>query len=451
MKTSRTKDLTVGEPVKLIVSFAIPICLGILFQQFYNIVDTMIVGRTLGVDALASVGATGSVMFMILGFCNGICSGFAIPIAQYFGAKDEHTMKKAIANSLWLSAAFSIVITICVVLLCHTILLVMNTPENIIDLSYQYLIIIFWGIPISIFYNMLSGIIRSLGDSKTPVFFLIMASVINIGLDLLCILVFHMGVAGAAYATVFSQLISVICCAVFMIRKYPVLKMSAIERRPDFTIMKKLISMGLPMGLQYSITAIGSVILQSAVNGLGSTVVAAMTSGNKISMFCAAPFDSLGTTMATYGGQNVGAKKLERVDEGLKKGIIIGCIYAVFVFIVLLFFSKKLALLFVTKEETVIIHNIYLLLICNSSCYIFLALVNIVRFMIQGMGFSTFAVIAGVLEMIARAAFGFLLVPMFGFGAACFASPFAWLLADAFLIPAYFHVKKKLVKKFSIE
>ena len=449
MEKSMIKDLTVGSPFKLILSFAFPIFLGILFQQFYNIVDTMIVGRTLGVDALASVGATGSIMFMILGFCNGICSGFAIPIAQYFGAKDEHTMKKAVANSLWLSIFFSVVITISVTMLCRNILQWMNTPENIIELSYQYLIVIFWGIPITVFYNMFSAIIRSLGDSKSPVFFLILSSIINIGLDLLFIIVFKMGVAGAGYATVLSQLFSVILCAIYMVKKYTVLKMTKAEKKPDMHIIKKLLAMGIPMGLQYSITAIGSVILQTAVNGLGSIAVAAMTAGGKISLFCCAPFDALGTTMATYGGQNIGAKRLDRVDEGLKKGIIIGCVYAIAAFVVLFFFGKTFALLFVKKEETEIIKNISLLLICNSSCYIALALVNIVRFMIQGMGFSAFAVIAGVFEMFARAAFGFLLVPLFGFTAACFASPVAWILADVFLIPAYFYVKKKLDVKFS--
>lgn len=449
MEKSITKDLTVGSPFKLIINFAFPIFLGILFQQFYNVVDTMIVGRTLGVDALASVGATGSIMFMILGFCNGVCSGFAIPIAQYFGAKDEHTMKKAIANSIWISVVFSIVITTTVTFLCDDILRLMDTPENIIDLSYQYLIVIFMGIPVVIFYNMFSSIIRSLGDSKTPVFFLVLSSIINIGLDLLFIKVFHMGVAGAGYATVTAQLFSVVLCIWYILKKFSFLKMSKLEKKPDIHIMIKLLSMGLPMGLQYSITAIGSVVLQTAVNGLGSTIVAAMTAGGKISMFCCAPFDALGTTMATYGGQNVGAKRLDRVDDGMKKGILIGCVYAIAAFLVLFFFGKYFALLFVNQGETDIIHNISMLLICNSAFYIPLALVNIVRFMIQGMGFSAFAVIAGVFEMFARAAFGFLLVPLFGFTAACFASPVAWILADVFLIPAYFYVKKKLDVKFS--
>lgn len=451
MSKANTKDLTTGNPFQLILSFSIPIFFGILFQQFYNVMDTMIVGKTLGVDALAAVGATGSVMFMILGFCVGVASGFAIPIAQRFGARDEHGMKKAIANSLWLSLFFSVVLTIVVVLLCRNILTWMNTPDNIIQDSYAYLLIIFLGIPVSFFYNMFSSIIRALGDSKTPLYFLVLSSVLNIGLDLILIIVFQMGVAGAGYATVFSQGVSMVLCGIWMLKKYDVLKMTKEEKQPNLHDMGILCGMGIPMGLQYSITAIGSVILQTAVNGLGSTAVAAMTSGGKISLFFCAPFDALGTAMATYGGQNVGAKRLDRVDEGLKKGSLLGMIYGVGAFLFLFFCGKYLALLFVSKEDVDIIHNISIFLITNSAFYFALTLVNTVRFMIQGMGYSTLAVVSGVMEMVARAAVGFLLVPKFGFQAACFASPFAWVLADLFLIPAYLSVRKKLASRFGTQ
>ena len=447
MEKSYTKDLTKGSVFKLIINFSLPIYFGILFQQFYNIVDTMIVGQTLGVDALASVGATGSIMFMILGFCSGICSGFGIPIAQRFGAKNESGLKKAVANSIWLSIIFSIIITLGVTCLCRNILNWLNTPENIIEMSYSYLIIIFWGIPVTIFYNMFSCIIRSLGDSKTPLFFLAISSLLNIILDLVFIIVFKKGVAGAAYATVISQLVSVILCAVYLFKKYTILKMTETERKIDLKEIKMLLGMGIPMGLQYSITAIGSVVLQTSVNGLGSNAVAAMTSGSKISMFFVAPFDALGTTMATFGGQNVGAKRIDRVSDGMKKGIIIGSVYAVIACIILCLFGKNLALLFVESNEIDIIHNISVFLLFNSLFYVFLSLVNIVRFMIQGMGFSTFAIMAGVLEMIARAVVGFIFVPRFGFIAACLASPLAWVLADIFLIPAFFYVRNKLVQR----
>lgn len=444
----KSKDLTVGSPLKLIVSFAIPIFFGMLFQQFYSVVDTMIVGQTLGVDALAAVGATGSITFMVIGFCNGIASGFAIPVAQRFGAKDERGLKRAIANGVYLSIAFSILITAVVTIYCRDILEFMNTPADIIDGAYKYLIVIFWGIPVTFFYNFFSGIMRSLGDSKTPVAFLIIASVINIVLDIVLIITFHMGVEGAAYATVVSQLVAAAGSGIVMIKKYPVLHMERTDRKMDVQCMMQLCYMGLPMGLQYSITAVGSVILQTAVNGLGSTYVASMTSGSKIACFFLVMFDALGSTMATYCGQNVGAKRLDRVSKGLFTASAIGIGYSLFAGALLAFCGDKLALLFVDSSETEIIANIALYLKLESGFYCLLTLVNCVRFAIQGMGFSMFAVFAGVMEMIARALVAVILVPVLGFAGACLASPMAWVFADLFLIPAFFHVKKKLQRQF---
>lgn len=303
------RDMTQGKPMKLILDFSLPLLFGFLFQQFYSLADTVIVGRTLGVQALAAVGATGSVNFLIIGFCMGVCNGFGIPIAQKFGAKDEVGLRKFVANSVYLSIIFAVVMTIVVVLLCRPLLELMQTPSDIIDRSYQYIVIIFIGIPVTYLYNLLSAYIRSLGDAKTPVVFLTFASLLNIVLDFVCILIFKMGVAGAAFATVLSQLVSAACCFVYMNKKFPILKISREEWEVDVHFMKILCGMGIPMGLQYSITAIGSVILQSAVNTLGSTVVASVTAASKIGMFFACPFDAMGTTMATYGGQNVGAKE----------------------------------------------------------------------------------------------------------------------------------------------
>jgi len=451
MAKNGTKDLTCGKPFGLIVSFTIPIFMGILFQQFYNLMDTMIVGQILGKEALSAVGATGSVMFMILGFCNGTASGFAIPIAQRFGAKDEKGVQKCTINSIWLSGIVSVVMTLIVSFLCRDILELMNTPENIINRSYAYLIVIFLGIPITFFYNLFSGIIRSLGDSKTPVVFLVLASVINIVLDVVLIKYVGMGVEGAAYATIISQFIAMLGCGIYMIKKFPILHMEKEERKPDSHCMKQLIYMGMPMGLQYSITAIGSVILQTAVNGLGSDAVAALTAGSKLGMFICALYEALGSTMATFGGQNVGAKKMDRVTKGLNYGIIIGAVYSVLACVFLNIFGDKLVLLFINAKETQIIHDAARFLKIESIFYIGLTLVNTIRFMIQGMGFSSFAVIAGIMEMVARALAGFILVPYFGFTAVCLASPLAWIFADAFLIPAFFHVRKKLMFRFAIE
>lgn len=443
MRKSEMRDMTKGNVFNIILGFAIPLLLGMLFQQFYSMVDTIIVGKYLGVSALASVGSTGSINFMIIGFCMGVCNGFAIPVAQKFGAGNFKKLRKYVFNSGFLAIVFSVVMTLIVCVFCRQILIAMRTPEDIIQGAYSYIYVIFLGIPATYLYNLLSGIIRSLGDSKTPLFFLIISSIINIILDLFLIIYMHMGVAGAAWATVIAQAVSGILCLIYMRKKYSVLKFESDELKIDGYCIRRLCYMGIPMGLQYSITAIGSVILQTAVNGLGSIIVAAVTAAGKISMFLCCPFDALGSTMATYTGQNIGAGKLERISEGIKKSMIIGSVYSTVALMISVFFGKSLALLFVNENEIEILAKVSENLIIIAAFYIPLCIVNVVRFTIQGMGYSTFAILAGVCEMIARALCGFILVPIFGYVAVCLASPVAWIFADAFLIPAYKYVINK--------
>lgn len=449
MAKSSIKDMTQGNPTKLIIGFAFPMLLGYLFQQFYSMVDTIIVGKWLGVSSLAAVGSTGSINFMIIGFCMGVCSGFAIPVAQKFGSKDYHALRKFVANSVWVSVVFAAVMTVVVCLFCMDILRVMKTPSDIIQEAYDYIFVIFLGIPVTYLYNLLAGIIRALGDSKTPVYFLILSSVINIVLDIVSIGVLHMGVAGPAWATVISQGASGLLCLFYMIKKFEILHIQKDEWVYDGSYVKTLCGMGVPMGLQYSITAIGSVLLQVAVNGLGSLAVAAITAGNKISMFFCCPYDALGGTMATYAGQNVGAKKIDRIHQGIKAATVIGVVYSVAAFVILTIFGKQMALLFLEADEVEVISQVHMFLIITSAAYILLTIVNVFRFCIQGMGYSAFAILAGVCEMVGRTIVGFGLVPVFGYVAACFASPVAWVLADAFLIPAYFSCIKKLKKMFN--
>ena len=286
------KDMTDGIPARLILGFAVPMLFGFLFQQFYSMVDTVIVGKFLGVDALASVGSTSAVNFMINGFVIGICSGFAIPVAQRFGARDYKDMRRFVANAVWLSFLFASVMTVSVSLLARQILILMQTPENIIDGAYDYILFIFIGIPATYLYNMLAGIIRSLGDSKTPVYFLVFSSFLNILLDLLFIVWLQTGVAGAAYATVISQAVSGFLCFMYMKKHYPVLKMERSELEWSLRHAGILCKMGVPMGLQYSITAIGSVVIQTAINSLGSAAVASVTAGQKVSLFFCCPFEA---------------------------------------------------------------------------------------------------------------------------------------------------------------
>lgn len=442
-----TKDMTSGSPAKLIFGFAIPMFLGLLFQQFYSMVDTLIVGKFLGVNPLAGVGSTTSLNFMVLGFCMGVCNGFAIPVAQMFGAKEEHRLRRYVTNGAWLCIGLSVVLTLIVVLACRTILTVMDTPEEIFEYAYIYIVIVFAGIPCTFLYNILAGIIRSLGDSKTPVLFLAIASAINIGLDLIFVLLFGMGVEGPAIATVLAQGISGIICLFYMYRKFPVLHASRDEWKPEFHYMGKLCFIGIPMGLQYSITAIGSLVLQTAVNGLGAMVVAGVTAAQKINMFISCPIESLGQTMAPYAGQNMGAGKIDRIGKGLKSAVLMGWGVSIICFLIAVLFGKQLTLLFVDADETEIIAYSYQFLLFCIGGYCLLTLVNTVRFTIQGMGFSIFAILSGIMEMIARTLAALVVARKLGYIGICLAHPMAWLFADVFLIPAFFWCRKKVAKQ----
>lgn len=442
-----TKDLTTGSPFRQIVSFAVPVCLGMLFQQFYNVVDTVIVGQMLGVKQLAGVGSIGSLNFMVIGFCIGVCSGFAIPIAQKFGAREESELRRFTANSLWLALLFSAVLTAAVSTACGKILRLMNTPEDIYDYAYGYILIIFLGIPFTFLYNILAGILRALGDSRTPVVFLAISSCINIALDLLLIRVFGMGVEGPALATVISQAISGVICGVYMLKKFPILHMNAEERRPQLAYMRTLCWMGIPMGLQYSVTAIGTVVVQTAMNGLGSTVVAGVTAAQRIHSFFTCPIEALGSTMAPYTGQNLGAGKIDRIGRGTRDASLAGFVCAGAILAVMALFGRNLVSIFLDEPDEVVIGYAYRFLVSTGSCYCLLTLVNVVRFSIQGMGYSVLAIVSGVMEMIARTIAGLLLAPRFGFAALCFAHPLAWLFADCFLIPAFFVCKAKIGKR----
>lgn len=445
MAKNAVKDLTEGPPLKLILGFMLPLLFGMLFQQFYNMVDTIVVGQYLGMNALAGVGSTGSVNFLVLGFVSGVCAGFAIPVAQKFGSKDFDELKKYVGSTLWISVAFAVVLTLTTCLLCGNILQWMKTPDDVFKEAYDYIFVIFLGIPVTFLYNILSGFIRSLGDSRTPVIFLVISSVLNIALDIFMIVVLKMGVAGAGWATVISQLASGIMCLVFIIKKFELLHLRKSDLRLDLYYIGRLCAVGLPMGLQYSITAIGTILIQTAVNGLGSLYMASVTAGNKVGQFMCCPFDAMGSTMATYGGQNVGAGKPDRIKKGLFCCSAMGIVYALLALGVALLFGDDLAMLFVSSSDLEsgidpadVRRLAQQFLVTTAAFYIPLAFVNIVRFLIQGMGFSQIAVYAGVSELVARGAVALALVPFFGYDAVCFANPAAWLLADLFLFPAFF-------------
>ncbi|MCL2719228.1 MAG: MATE family efflux transporter [Lachnospiraceae bacterium] len=436
--------------MRLILSFSVPLVLGFWMQQLYLIVDMIVVGRFISVGALAGVGMTGAINFLIIGLCIGLCSGFAIPVAQKFGAGDYVMMRRFIANSVWLSIAFAIVITIITATFAGNILTIMKAPADIYDYAYSYIFIIFLGIPTVFLYNLLAGVMRAIGDSKTPMKILIVSSVLHIILDIVFVVGLNSGTAGVAYSTVISQFTSGILCLIILMKKFPILQIKKDEWRWQSSLAFTLCGMGIPMGLQYSITAIGSVILQSAVNTLGSAAVASIAAAVKVSIFFSCAFDALGNAMSTFGGQNVGAGRLDRLNSGIKASVIIAVVYSFTAYIIIWIFGKDLIMLFIDKSETHILNDSLLFLRIMTAFYIPLALVVIYRFLIQGMGFGTLAIVAGICEMIARAFAAFFLVPYFGFTAAAFASPLAWIFADIFLVPAYHYCKKKLAAQMVI-
>lgn len=442
-----SKEMTAGPALPLILKFTLPLLLGNLLQQTYSLVDAAIVGKFLGINALASVGASTSVVFLILGFCNGCCGGFGIPVAQKFGARDYSMMRSYISVSLKLAAGMSVVIALVTCIFCEDILRIMRTPENIFEGAYAYLLVTFIGVPCTFFYNLLSSIIRALGDSKTPFWFLLFAAVLNIILDLFCILILGWGVAGAAIATVFSQGLSAALCYVYMYRKFEILQSTPKERRFQPKLARRLLYIGMPMGLQFSITAIGSIMLQSANNALGTACVAAFTSAMRIKMFFICTFESLGIAMATYSGQNYGAGKPERIWLGIKVSALMMIIYAGFTFLLLMVGAKYFALIFVDPSETEILLDTELFLHISCMFFPMLGLLCILRYTIQGVGFTNLAMFSGVAEMIARILVSLYAVPAFGFIAVCYGDPMAWIAADLFLVPAFIYVYHRLKKQ----
>ncbi len=430
-----TRSMTSGKPLFLILKFAFPLLLGNLFQQAYNLADAAIVGQTLGTDALAAVGASSSVQFLVLGFCIGICLGFSIPVAQRFGAEDYHGMRQYIFHGMVWSITAAVLLTVTTVLLCSTILNILKTPEEIFKNAYLYLLVIFIGIPFTILYNFLSGILRAVGDSRTPFFFLALSTIINIFLDFFCILVLHLGCMGAGIATVVSQAISGILCLILIIKKFEILHFKKEDLELNSRIAITTILMGLPTGLQYSITAVGSMVMQAANNGLGTVYVSAFTAGMKIKQFAMCPFDALSTSVSTFAGQNYGAGKMDRVKNGIITGVITGITYGVLIGIVLIFWGRNLCMMLVNAKETAVLDQAGKYLRFLGFFYWSLGILNVCRMSIQALGYSGRSIISGVLEMIARVSVSFILVPVYGFTAICISDQSAWLLACCYVAP----------------
>lgn len=439
-----TKSMTEGRPLTLILQFALPLLMGNLLQQTYNMIDAAIVGQILGADALASVGASSSVQFLVLGFCIGICCGFGVPISKSFGAGKHEEMRNLIFHAMVLTGIFAVVLTMVCALLCPQILRLLSTPEDIFPGAYQYLLVIFLGIPFTLLYNLLSSMLRAVGDSRTPFLFLAFSTVLNIILDLFCIIVLKWGCAGAAIATITAQAVSGILCFIYIRKRIPVLCLSRQNYRIKGAGIKTMLVMGIPMGLQYSITAIGSMVMQSANNGLGSIYVSGFTAGMRIKQFLMCPFDAIATAVSVFCGQNLGAGKPDRIKKGIREGVLSGVLYGLFAGVILIFAGRTLSMLFVSKSAVAVLNASAKYLRCMGFFFWSLGILNVCRMTTQGLGYSGRAVFSGLTEMMARILVSVILVPMYGFTAICFADQTAWVSACFYIVPVCFGCVRKI-------
>ncbi len=443
-KMALQKDMTVGNPMKIILDFTIPVFIGNVFQQIYAMVDTIIVGKFVGTKALAAVGSTGTVNFLILGFLMGLTAGFTVLTAQKFGAGDMESMRKTVGSAAVLSLIVSVVMTLVSMLGMKWLLHFMNTPADIFEGAYEYIMIICGGIFTQVLYNLLSSILRALGNSKTPLYFLMISAGLNIILDLVLIINFDMGVGGAAYATVISQGVSGVLCLIYIIRKVPVLRLTKEDFRLESRIVSNQLRIGFPMALQYSITAIGTMMVQTALNKLGSLAVAAFTAASKIENLLTQAYVAQGVTMATYCAQNMGAGRIDRIRKGFRAADIQGFLYALGAGAVIMTAGKYLTYLFISEDVNQVIGNVDIYLKCIGGFFIPLAVVNIYRNGIQGMGYGLLPMMAGVAELIGRAITAVIAGHYESYVGICLASPAAWVLAGGLLLFMYYKIMRDL-------
>ena len=440
--------MTTGNPMKIILDFTFPIFIGNVFQQFYNMADTVIVGKFVGTKALAAVGSTGTIMFLILGFVLGMTAGFTVLTAQKFGAGDMKAMRQTVGGAAVLSILVTIVLTAGSMLFMKPLLRFMHTPADIFDDAYSYIMIICAGIAAQMLYNLLASVLRALGNSKVPLYFLILSALLNIVLDLVLIIVFHLGAPGAAYATVISQGVSGILCLVYIVKKIPILRLERDDWKPKAHLLKIQLGIGIPMALQYSITAIGTMMVQTSLNLLGSGLVAAFTAASKIEQVVTQAYVALGTTMATYCAQNIGAGKVQRIRNGFRSATIMSFVYAVISGILIMTVGKYMTYLFVSGDVAEIMASVDIYLKCVGIFFIPLAVVNLYRNGIQGMGYGILPMMAGVAELVGRGIVAVIAAGKRSYVGVCLASPIAWIFAAALLIVMYFYIMKHDMKKF---
>lgn len=443
-------NLTIGNPIKKIIVFSIPVLLGLLFQQLYGIVDAIIVDRTLGQVCFSAIGITGPLLGLVLGFAQGLPAGFSIVTSQFFGAGEMEKVRKSIATSIILCALITVILTVISLLITRPLLKLLNTPDKYFEYAVSYISTIFYGIGASILYNMVAFILRALGDSKTPLYFLLVASVLNIGLDLLFIMVFDMEIAGAGWATVLSQLLAGIACLVYMFIKYPTVRLSKKDWKTSWAFCGKHLYIGVPMGFQFSVISLGLMIQQSAINSLGDDVVTAYSAATRIENLAVQPFCALGTAMATFSGQNYGAKQYDRLLQGVRQSLVIGVVTTVVVAAIIAMFGEEMTYWFISTATERQAQLCQQYLRYQVSFYLVLLAIYIYRNALQGMNYSSVTVVACVMELVMRGVAAFFLVKWLGFPGICLSNPVAWIGSDLALLPAYFIAAKKLKKNKAV-
>lgn len=400
MKGTHNINMTQGDPTRLLVRFAIPMLIGNLFQQAYSLADSMIVGQLLGASALAAVGATGSLTFLFFSVCSGVASGAGIVTAQFFGAGEFQRTKRAIANAAYIMVAAGLIMGVAAFLAAPAMLKLMGTPTDILPNSVAYMRVSCLGVPLVAVYNHASSMLRSLGDSRTPLYFLICSCLLNIVLDYLCVAVFGMGVQGAAVATIIAQMISGVGCLLYAVKHNPYFHLTREDARPDGAILRRSVKLGLPLAMQWSLVAVSTTALQSFVNSFGAQAMAAFTATSRVEQLVHQPYNSIGAALATYSGQNYGARNMDRVKNGMKHGMRLSVAFTVIMMIAYQLLGEGIMRLFVQDTEVIMTGAQALRL--TSWFYIFLAVIYMCRGVLNGTGDAMFAFINGIVEVVCR-------------------------------------------------
>lgn len=441
------KNMTQGNPLAIILSFTLPLFIGNMFQQVYNTVDTMIVGQVLGKDALAAVGSTGTIMFMIIGLANGLCTGFTVLVSQKYGEGNEEATRRSVANGTILSAIIVVIMTAISMIFLPSLLKWMNTPKAIFQDAYDYISVICMGIVANVAYNYLAACLRAIGNSRIPLCMLIVSSILNIILDL--VLVRPLGTAGAALATVIAQAVSAVLCLIYIIKKEPLLRPVKAMYRLQGGMSKQQLSVGVPMALQFGITGSGTVIMQAAINLFGENAMAAYSAASKINSLMMQGPMALGQTMATYSGQNFGARMPKRIRQGVKYALLIDVIYSVVAglavylglpFLIQFFFNAQ-------TDMTAIMEFAKPYIAISVSFFIPLSVIFTFRNTMQGCGYGFLPMMGGVVELIARLVCSVIAMNTMSFFMACFCDPAAWFAAGVFTMISYLFVIKKIEKQ----